>query len=178
MKQILVLLGLTASCMAAPLKQKLSQMTGGGDGGSGGELDCVCELPGDAGSGFPDLGSGEFHSFGNSATVFQAAAVVTVPDTEWTSECETACCACNVGQHSSSAAAYRNRHFDITGGITVAETVEFVEAGNASEESAGHSQKATACIVSNEDGSGSPPDGEICVCLNNTEDGNGSAGPN
>ena len=61
MKQILILLGLTAYTMAGPLRQKLVQArSDGGEGGEAGVLDCSCELPGEVGSGFPEPGQGEF----------------------------------------------------------------------------------------------------------------------
>ena len=177
MKQTLILLGLTAYTMAAPLKQRLAQGSNGGNGGSGAGLDCTCELPGTPGSGFPDLGQGEFGSFGNGAIVSQGAEVVTVPDTQWASYCESDCCACNVGVHESEAAATRNRHFEITGAITVAETVEYIESGEAEEQSAGHSQKATACITTNDDSSGEAPEDCVCVCIGEESEGGNGAAP-
>ena len=170
MKQTLILLGLTAYTMAVPLKQRLAQIKET-DGGSGGEgLDCSCELPGDIGSGFPDLDQGQFQNFHNSASASQSQSVDTIPDTEWSSQCESACCACNVAQHASEAASTKLRTFTLGGTITVAETVEFTEAGNASEDSVGHSLKATACIVSNQSGSGSAPN-QTCLC---EDEGNGA----
>lgn len=150
-----------------------------GNSGSGSILDCNCELP-SVGSGFPAAGQGVYNGYGNGAQVSQATSVVTVPDTAYTSQCESACCACNAGVHASQAAATRTRHYDITGAITVAETVEYTEAGNASEQSQGHSQKASACINSNENGSGSAPGGDcITVCVpgssNNSTGGNGAS---
>ena len=159
--------------VAAPLKQKLAQAQTS-PSASDSILDCDCVLPTTPGSGFPAASQGVYNNFGNGAQVSQAESVVTVPDTEYTSECESACCACNAAIHASEAAATRTRHYDICGAITVAETVEYVEAGNASEQSAGHSQKATACINSNENGSGSAPGGDcVTVCLNNSTSGNG-----
>lgn len=108
-------------------------------GGSGSILACDCELPVVPGSGFPAPGQGVYNGFGNGAQVSQATSVVTVPDTAYTSQCESACCACNAGVHASEAAATRSRHYEISGAITVAETVEYIEAGKASEQSAGHS---------------------------------------
>ena len=179
MKQTLIVLGLSAFAMAVPMQKRLAQVkgsNGGDDSGSGNILDCSCELPGTPGSGFPDLGQGEFGSFGNGAIVSQGAEVVTVPDTQWASYCESDCCACNVGVHNSEATATRNRHFDISGSITIAETVEYVESGEANEQSAGHSQKATACITNNDNNSGeAPAENCICICDDDSEGGNGAA---
>jgi hypothetical protein len=173
MKQILVLLGLTAAAMAAPLRQRLAQAKTSDGGAGSGILDCSCDLPGAPGAGFPAPGQGQYNNYGSGSSISQAAAVTTIPDTEWTSQCESDCCACNAGEHSSTAAAARSRHYDITGSISVAESVEYVESGNASEESVGHSQKATACMVANQNGSSAGAPGQVCVCLNGSGAGNG-----
>ena len=128
MKQALILLGLTAYTMAVPLKQRLAQ-TSESEGGAA-TLDCSCTLPGAPGGGFPGLGSAQFNNFGNAASISQSSAVSTTPDVEWSSECESDCCACNVGIHSSAAAATKLRTFTLGGSITVAETVEYAESGN------------------------------------------------
>ena len=105
-------------------------------------------------------------SFGSGASVTSSENVVTVPDTAFTTQCASECCACNTAAHQSAASATRTRHYDILGGITVTETVEFSESGSASENSQGADQKAVACITTNESGSGSAPGGDcICVCL-------------
>lgn len=72
MKQTLILLGLTAFAMSAPLKQRLAQVkedyeTPGEETPGEGILDCECELPGTPGQGFPGLGQGLYNSFGNGA---------------------------------------------------------------------------------------------------------------
>jgi hypothetical protein len=58
MKQALIILGLTAFTMAAPLKQKLAQAKSTDGGAGSGVLDCSCELPGAPGAGFPAPGEG------------------------------------------------------------------------------------------------------------------------
>lgn len=171
MKQALIILGLTAFTMAAPLKQRLAQAKSSDDGGAGtGVLDCSCELPGAPGAGFPAPGQAQYNNFGNGASVSQSSAVVTTPDTQWASQCESDCCACNVGTHASTAAATKLRTFTLGGSITVAETVEYAEAGNASEESVGHELKATACIVSNANNTAGAAPPQVCVC---PDSGNG-----
>ena len=155
-----VLLALAGSTFAAStLKNKLAQTEAK-------QLDCSCELSGTPGSGFPAPGQGSYNGFGTGATVSQSSSIVTVPDTSYTSQCESDCCACNAAEHTSTASAARTRHYEITGGISVAETVEYNENGSASENSVGHSQKQSACANTNNDGEGSAPGGQcVTVCV-------------
>lgn len=74
----------------------------------------------------------------------------------WTEECESECCACNVGTNEASSTATRVKHFSINGDIEIAETSEFIENGSSSEESKGHSKKQSACLTTNYDNVGTP----------------------
>ena len=59
----------------------------------------------------------------------------------------------------------RKRTYDIAGSICVTETIEMTEAGTGSEQSVGHSHKATACLTQNDSTSGDMPPGvEVCLC--------------
>ena len=109
------------------------------------------------------------NAFGSSATVVQSTEISTIPDTSHTSECESNCCACNVATNVASSSGTRTRHFHIGGDIDIEETLFTELNGNSSEESAGHSMKASACAVTNNNGEGSAPGGEcIILCPNGT----------
>lgn len=102
-------------------------------------------------------------------------AVSTVPDTSYSSLCESDCCACNVAANAKSSAGTRNRHFAIVGDINIAEDIFYNETGAASEDSAGHSEKQAVCAVANVNGEGSAPESDcILLCLNGTNGGQGS----
>ena len=148
-----VLLALAGSTFAAStLKNRLAQSEAK-------QLECSCELAGTPGSGFPAPGQAQYNNFGSGASLSQSTEITTVADTSYGSQCESDCCACNAASHTSSASGARTRHYEITGGISVAETVEYSENGSASEESVGHSQKASACANTNANGEGSAPGG-------------------
>jgi len=175
MQKTIALIALFGYTMAATgLKQRLAQTTvRDGDltmtppPAAAGVPECSCELPGEeVGSHFPEtLGSGLLASWTGSAVQSTAESVVSVPDTEFTSECESACCACNAADHASESSATRKRTYVIDGSICVTETIEMTESGNGSEQSVGHSHKATACLTQNESGSGDMPPGvEVCLC--------------
>lgn len=85
----------------APVVAPTSTYTPPAEGGAGSGLDCVCEMPGAevVGTGFPDMEAGLYTSFSGAATQSTSESVVSVPDTEYTSECESACCACNAAEH-------------------------------------------------------------------------------
>ena len=155
-----VLLALAGSTFAAStLKNRLAQAEAK-------QLDCSCELSGNPGQGFPAPGQASYNNFGSGASVSQSTEITTVPDTSYTSQCESDCCACNAAEHTSSASAARTRHYEISGDIRVAETVEYSENGEAKEESAGHSQKQSACANTNANGEGSAPGGQcVTVCV-------------
>lgn len=130
---------------------------------------CDCSLTGAPGSGFPAPGQATYNNFGTGASVSQASEITTVADTSYTSQCEADCCACNTEEHASSASGTRTRHYNISGDIQVAETIEFSENGSANEQSLGHSQKASACANTNNNGEGSAPGGQcVTVCVGNS----------
>jgi len=186
MQKTITLIALIGYTMAATgLKQRLAQTTAGqsvtptmvlpptdpstppATPPAAGIPECSCDLPGEeVGSHFPEtLGSGLLASWTGSAVQSTAESVVSVPDTEFTSECESACCACNAADHASESSATRKRTYVIDGSICVTETIEMTESGNGSEQSVGHSHKATACLTQNESGSGDMPPGvEVCLC--------------
>jgi len=174
MQKTIALIALFGYTMAATgLKQRLAQTTVREDEvvmtppPTAGIPECECDLDTAAvGSHFPEtLGSGLLASWTGSAVQSTAESVVSVPDTEFTSECESACCACNAADHASESSATRKRTYVIDGSICVTETIEMTESGNGSEQSVGHSHKATACLTQNESGSGDMPPGvEVCLC--------------
>jgi len=174
MQKTIALIALFGYTMAATgLKQRLAQTTVRGDDvtmtppPAAGIPECSCDLDTAAvGSHFPEtLGSGLLASWTGSAVQSTAESVVSVPDTEFTSEGESACCACNAADHASESSATRKRTYVIDGSICVTETIEMTESGNGSEQSVGHSHKATACLTQNESGSGDMPPGvEVCLC--------------
>ena len=176
--KLAVLAALLVSCMGAPhtLKHRLAQTnaeltTGPTNGnGTGSPPPCVCELPsgGNLTAGGP-LGSGAFVGFGSGVAVSTSENVVTVPDTAFTTNCVSECCACNVGEHSALTQASRTKVFIIAGSIGVTESVIYNEAGNSTSESVGHSDKVTACQTTNVNGPvGNPPGGDcITVCFPN-----------
>ena len=172
MQKTIALIALFGYTMAASgLKQILAQTTVREDAmtppPAAGIPECSCDLPGEpVGTIIPDtLGAGLLASWTGSAVQSTAESVVSVPDTEFTSECESACCACNAADHASESSATRKRTYVIDGSICVTETIEMTESGNGSEQSVGHSHKATACLTQNESGSGDMPPGvEVCLC--------------
>lgn len=177
-KKLLILLGLSAYTMAATTSRRLAQLKGtdptptpGGDPVDHIEL-CDCQLSGTVGAGFASAGQGKNDAFGLGELVSEGEEIETIPDTLWYSQCESECCACNAGEHNAAASATRTKHFDISGSIEVAETIEWEEAGSAHEESRGMSRKETACITNNQNGvAAAPVRGEHCVC---PEPGNGA----
>lgn len=177
MKQALILLGLTAYTMALPLKNRLAQAKHGEPETPGeGILDCDCELPGTPGEGFPGLDQGEYHNYGNAVLAHQELSTVTRPDVANAQTCESYSCACHAEAYNKEAAAQRVRTYTFGGAIDAVETIEYEENGSANEQSAGHSLKATACIINHESYSGAVPDcSEVCVCLDDAvEAGNGA----
>lgn len=92
--------------------------------GSGLEL-CDCQLSGTVGAGFASAGQGQGQGFGEGAVISESEEIETVPDTLWYSQCESECCACNVGEHAAEASATRVKHFTIAGDIEIAETIEW-----------------------------------------------------
>jgi len=113
MKKTLIFVGLTAYALAIPVvKRSLAQTQDDGMEMGEGEVvhtpvtipsttACSCELPEDfPSSGFPSgSGSGLLVGFGSHVVRSEAEEVVSVPDTEFTSTCETASCACVSANH-------------------------------------------------------------------------------
>jgi hypothetical protein len=172
MQKTIALIALFGYTMAATgLKQRLAQTTVRGEGemppAGSGVPECSCDLPGEpVGHIIPDtLGAGILPSWTGSAVQTTAESIVSIPDTAFESECESACCACNAADHVSESSATRKRTYDINGSICVTETIEMTESGNGSEQSVGHSHKATACVTENSSGAGEMPPGvEVCLC--------------
>ena len=98
--KLCVLAALFASAIAGPIRSRLAQAKTD-DGGSGGLPECTCELPGEPGSGFPDMGQGEFGSFSNAVAASISQSTDTRPDTAQVYQCESACCSCAVEAHAS-----------------------------------------------------------------------------
>ena len=160
MKSTLIFLGLSAVALAkSSLKGRLAEQAA-----------CTCSLPaGGATGGLPDLGQGAYTGYSQSGSVVTGSSISTIPDTEILEQGASNCCSCNTGSHSSTSSAGRTRHYDITGSISIAESVEWNENGTSSSESAGQANKQSASAVTNVNngGSGSPNGGCVTVCANN-----------
>ena len=155
MKQTLILLGLSAVAFASTgIKNRLAQ-----------QASCSCSLPGGTGSGFPALGEGSFNGFSQAANVAQGSTLTTVPDTEVTEQSASECCSCNTGSHASASAAQRTRHYDITGSISIAESVEWSESGNSTAQSAGEAQRQSTEEISNLSNNNTIQPGGRCVTV-------------
>jgi hypothetical protein len=135
---LLLLLGSMALAKSTPFQRQLSQLKakargndeepepipddGGDTPDDGDDLElCTCELSGIVGGGFAAAGQG---NHGASAAAFvetTAEEAESTPDTIWHSQCESECCACNVGQHSATASATRTKRFVINGAIDIEE---------------------------------------------------------
>jgi len=160
MKSTLIFLGLSAVAFAkSSLKGRLAEQAA-----------CTCSLPaGGAGAGLPNLGQGTYNGFNQAGAVTTGSSISTIPDTEILEQGASQCCSCNTGSHASSSTAGRTRHYDITGSISIAESVEWNETGNSSSQSAGQANKQSASAVQNvaNSGNGAPNGGCVTVCPNN-----------
>ena len=134
------------------------------------EQSCACSLPaGGAGANLPTLGQGTYNGFNQAGSVTTGSVVSTIPDTEILEQGASQCCSCNTGSHSAGSTGSKTRHYDITGAISIAESVEWAESGNSSSQSAGQANKQSASAVSNvaNGGNGAPNGGCVSVCANN-----------
>jgi len=160
MKSTLIFLGLSAVAFAhTGIKSKLAE-----------QASCQCTLPaGGATGGLPPLGQGTYNGFNQAGQVTTGSQITTIPDTEVLEEGASQCCSCNTGSHSQAASGSRTRHYDITGSISIAESVEWAESGNSSSNSAGEANKQSASAVTNvnNNGNGAPNGGCVQVCANN-----------
>ncbi len=160
MKSTLIFLGLSAVAFAkSSLKGRLAEQAA-----------CSCSLPaGGAGAGLPDLGQGEYNGFNQAGSVTTGSSITTIPDTEILEQGASQCCSCNTGSHAAASSGAKTRHYDITGSISIAESVEWAENGNSSSQSAGQANKQSASAVTNvaNSGNGSPNGGCVTVCANN-----------
>ena len=127
MKQTLIFLGLSAVAIAhTGIKSRLAQ-----------QASCSCSIPaGTTGAGVPNLTQATYNGFSQGANVASGSSVSTVPDTEVVEAGASECCSCNTGSHSASSSGSKTRHYDITGSISIAESVEWAESGNSSSASA------------------------------------------
>jgi hypothetical protein len=165
MYKTLILLGLSACTLAAPIKSRLAQAKSSDGGAGSGALDCSCDLPGAPGAGFPSQGQGQYNSYGNAATVVSSSGSLSRPDTAYGQQCETASCACAASTHSEESAATRVRTYTFNGAIDAVESVNYAEAGSANEEMVGHQLEATACLISHASNEGSSGVAAPCVCV-------------
>jgi hypothetical protein len=160
MKSTLIFLGLSAVALAkSSLKGRLAE-----------QASCSCSIPAGATStGLPALGQGTYNGFSQSGSVNTGSTVTTIPDTEVLEQGASQCCSCNTGSHSAAATGAKTRHYDITGSISIAESVEWEENGNSSSQSAGQANKQSASAVKNVNngGNGAPNGGCVSVCANN-----------
>jgi hypothetical protein len=157
MKQTLILLGLSAVAFASTgIKNRLAQQAA---------ASCSCSLPGTTGSGLPPLGEGSFNGWSQGTNVNQGSTLTTVPDTEVTEQSASECCSCNTGSHASASAAQRTRHYDITGSISIAESVEWSESGNSTAQSAGEAQRQSTEEISNLSNNNTIQPGGRCVTV-------------
>ena len=160
MKSTLIFLGLSAVAFAhTGIKSKLAQQAA-----------CSCAHPaGGAGAGLPDLNQGAYNGFSQAGSVQTGSSLTTIPDTEILEQGASQCCSCNTGSHASQSTAGRTRHYDISGSISIAESVEWNETGNSSSSSAGQANKQSASAVQNQNnnGNGAPNGGCVTVCPSN-----------
>ena len=167
MKQTLIILGLSAVALAhTGLKTRLGQVKKN----TLAEQSCSCSLASNStGAGLPSLGSGTVNGWAQGAAVTQGETVSTIPDTEVTEQANSECCSCNTGSQSAASSATKTRHYDISGSISIAESVEWAESGNSSSSSAGEARKQSTSVESNESnsGSGAPNGGCVTVCASN-----------
>jgi len=169
MKQTLIILGLSACAFAhTGLKNRLGQVKKAALAEQA--ASCNCTLSGSgSGSGLPDLGSGTVNGWATGASVTQGETVSTIPDTQVTEQANSECCSCNTGSQQAASSATKTRHYDISGSISIAESVEWAESGNSSSSSAGEARKQSTSEESNESnsGSGAPNGGCVTVCASN-----------
>jgi len=167
MKQTLIILGLSACAFAhTGLKNRLGQVKKN----TLAEQSCSCSLPSNGTSGgLPPLGSGTVNGWAQGASVTQGETVNTIPDTEITEQANSECCSCNTGSQSAASSATKTRHYDITGSISIAESVEWAESGNSSSSSAGEARKQSTSEESNQSNAnqGAPNGGCVTVCASN-----------
>jgi hypothetical protein len=160
MKSTLIFLGLSAVAFAhTGIKSRLAQQAA-----------CTCSIPAGATStGLPALGQAAYNGFNQAGQVTTGSTVSTIPDTEVLEQGASECCSCNTGSHSAASTAAKTRHYDITGSISIAESVEWAESGNSSSQSAGEANKQSSNAVSNVNngGNGAPNGGCVSVCANN-----------
>jgi len=160
MKSTLIFLGLSAVAFAhTGIKSRLAQQAA-----------CTCSIPAGATQvGLPSLGQAQYNGFNQAGSVTTGSAVSTIPDTEVLEQGASECCSCNTGSHSAASTGAKTRHYDITGSISIAESVEWAESGNSSSQSAGEANKQSSNAVSNVNngGNGAPNGGCVSVCANN-----------
>ena len=167
MKQTLIILGLSACAFAhTGLKNRLGQVK---KNTLAEQAACSCSLSNTTGAGLPNLGSGTVNGWAQGASVTQGETVSTIPDTEVTEQAASECCSCNTGSQSAASSATKTRHYDITGSISIAESVEWAESGNSSSSSSGEARKQSTSEESNlsNAGSGAPNGGCVTVCASN-----------
>ena len=164
MKSTLIFLGLSAVAFAhTGIKSKLAQQAAALSA-------CTCSIPAGATQvGLPQLGQAQYNGFNQAGQVTTGSQVSTIPDTEVLEQGASECCSCNTGAHSAAASGSKTRHYDITGSISIAESVEWAESGNSSSQSAGEANKQSSNAVSNVNngGNGAPNGGCVSVCANN-----------
>ena len=167
MKQTLIILGLSACAFAhTGLKNRLGQVKKNTLAEQAAV--CSCSLSNTTGSGLPSLGSGTVNGWAQGASVTQGETVSTIPDTEVTEQANSECCSCNTGSQSAASSGTKTRHYDISGSISIAESVEWAESGNSSSSSAGEARKQSTSEESNlSNASGAPNGGCVSVCANN-----------
>ena len=161
MKSTLILLGLSAVAFAHKgIKSRLAEQA----------ATCSCSIPsGATGAGLPALGQATYNGFNQAGSVANGESISTIPDTEVTEQANSECCSCNTGSQSAASSATKTRHYDISGSISIAESVEWAESGNSSSSSAGEARKQSTSEESNESntGSGAPNGGCVTVCASN-----------
>ena len=167
MKQTLIILGLSACAFAhTGIKNRLGQVKLN----TLAEQSCSCSLAANStGSGLPPLSSGSVNGWAQGASVTQGTSLSTIPDTEIIEQGASECCSCNTGSQSAASSATKTRHYDITGSISIAESVEWAESGNSSSSSEGEAKKQSTSEESNSNnsGSGAPNGGCVTVCAAN-----------
>ena len=164
MKSTLIFLGLSAVAFAhTGIKSRLAQQAAP-------LSQCTCALAANATTlGLPPLRQGTYNGFNQAGQVTTGSQISTIPDTEVLEQGASECCSCNTGAHSAASSGSKTRHYDITGSISIAESVEWAESGNSSSQSAGEANKQSSNAVSNvaNGGNGAPNGGCVSVCANN-----------
>ena len=164
MKSTLIFLGLSAVAYAhTGIKSRLAEQASASQA-------CSCSIPAGATStGMPALGQGTYNGFNQAGSVSTGSSISTIPDTEILEQGASQCCSCNTGSHSAASSGAKTRHYDITGAISIAESVEWSENGNSSTQAAGQANKQSASAVKNvaNSGNGAPNGGCVTVCANN-----------